>query len=102
MRDARKLFRLKSVNEAKKVKDLLEQDITLDNALNITVRSFFALYWLFDNLNILSKIKVLNGPDPKTMGKTASTFWLLALLTNLALLLCNLWANFNKVRELKK
>jgi hypothetical protein len=84
------------------MKDLFEQEMTIDNALNIIVRGFFALYWLFDNLNILSKIKVLNGPDPKTMGKTASTFWLLALLTNLALLLFNLWGNVKKVGELKK
>jgi hypothetical protein len=94
MRDARKLFRLfKSVNEAKKIKDLLEQDRTFDNVFNILIRGFFLLYWFFDNLNILSKIKILKE-DPKRMAKIGSTFWLLALLTNLLLLVKNLISNF--------
>lgn len=96
MRDARKLFRLlKSVNEAKKIKDLLCTDMTIDNILNIIVRGFFLLYWFFDNLNILSKIKILNQ-DPKKMAKIGSTFWLLALLTNLLLLFKNLSSNLKK------
>ena len=96
MRDARKLFRLlKSVNEAKKIKDLLASDMTIDNILNIIVRGFFLLYWFFDNLNILSKIKILNQ-DPKKMAKIGSTFWLIALLTNLLLLFKNLSSNLKK------
>lgn len=95
MRDARKLFRLfKAVNEAKKIKDLLSQELNFDGILNIVIRGFFGLYWLFDNLNILSKIKVLSGPDPKRMAKIGSTFWLLALVTNLVLVIKNLLANF--------
>ena len=90
MRDARKLFRLfKTVNEAKKIKDLWRQERTSDNVLNLLVRGFFGLYWIFDNLNILSKIKILNY-DNKQMAKIGATFWLLALLTNLLLLLKNL------------
>jgi peroxin-11B len=90
MRDARKLFRLlKSVNEAKKIKDLLAQDRTIDNILNIIVRGFFLLYWFFDNLNILSKLKIFNQ-DPKQMAKLGASFWLLGLLTNLVLLIKNL------------
>lgn len=93
MRDARKLFRLfKSLNEAKKIKDLWAQDRTVENVLNILIRAFFLLYWFFDNLNILSKIKILKE-DPKKMGKIGATFWLLALLTNLVLLAKNLLAN---------
>ena len=96
MRDARKLFRLlKSVNEAKKIKDLLSSDMTIDTILNIIVRGFFLLYWFFDNLNILSKIKILSQ-DPKKMAKIGSTFWLLALLTNLLLLFKNLSSNLKK------
>lgn len=96
MRDARKLFRLfKSVNEAKKIKDLLGQELSTDNVLNIIVRAFFLLYWFFDNLNILSKIKILSE-DPKKMAKLGATFWLLALVTNLALLLKTLVANHQK------
>lgn len=102
MRDARKLFRLlKSVNEGKKIKDLLGSEMTIDNLLNIIVRGFFLLYWFFDNLNILSKIKILSQ-DPKKMAKIGSTFWLLALLTNLLLLLKNLTSNLKKCDELKR
>ena len=96
MRDARKLFRLlKSVNEAKKINVVLCAAMTIDNILNIIVRGFFLLYWFFDNLNILSKIKILNQ-DPKKMAKIGSTFWLLALLTNLLLLFKNLSNNLKK------
>jgi peroxin-11B len=102
MRDARKLFRLfKSVNEAKKIKDLLGQERNVDNILNIIIRGFFLLYWFFDNLNILSKIKILNE-DPKKMAKIGATFWLLALLTNLLLLFKNLASNFEKGGEMKR
>ena len=102
MRDARKLFRLfKTLNEAKKIRDYLGQDMTVDNILNILVRAFFGAYWIFDNLNILSKIKILSY-DNKTMAKTGAKFWLLALLTNLVLLIRNLLSNFKKTGELKK
>ena len=102
MRDARKLFRLlKSVNEAKKIKDLWSQGLTTDNMFNIVVRAFFSLYWFFDNLNILSKLKLVNN-DAKQMGKYASTFWLLGLLTNLVLLFKNLSENFKKGDDLLK
>lgn len=69
--------------------------------LNIIVRGFFLLYWFFDNLNILSKIKIL-GQDPKKMAKIGATCWLLALLTNLILLARNLLANCNQTKELKR
>ena len=103
MRDARKLFRLfKTVNEIKKIKDLLSQDLNLEGMLNMVIRGFFGLYWLFDNLNILSRIKVLSGPDPKRMAKIGSTFWLLALVTNLVLLVKKLLDNVSKSKDLKK
>lgn len=97
MRDARKLFRLfKSVNEFKKMKDLWKQNRSIDNILNLLIRGFFSLYWIFDNLNILSKIKILDF-DNKKMGKIGSTFWLLALVTNLILLLKELITNLKKI-----
>lgn len=68
--------------------------------LNILVRGFFGLYWIFDNLNILSKIKILSF-DNKQMAKTGATFWLLALLTNLILLLKNFKDLLEKSRRLK-
>jgi hypothetical protein len=69
--------------------------------LSIIVRGFFLLYWFFDNLNILSKIKIL-GQDPKKMAKIGATCWLLALLTNLILLFRNLLDNCNKTKDLKR
>jgi peroxin-11B len=69
--------------------------------LNILIRGFFLLYWFFDNLNILSKIKILSE-DPKRMAKIGSTFWLLALVTNLALLVKSLLASIEKGSELKR
>ncbi len=67
----------------------------MDNVLNIIVRGFFLLYWFFDNLNILSKIKIMTQ-DPKRMAKLGATCWLLALLTNLILLVRNLLSNHTK------
>ena len=102
MRDARKLFRLfKSVNEAKKIKDLTNGVLDINLGLNILIKAFFLLYWFFDNLNILSKIKLLDF-DPKKMAKIGSTFWLIALVTNLVLLVRNLLANLKKCSDLKK
>ena len=102
MRDARKLFRLfKTINEANKIKELMKHEPTVDNSLNIMVRGFFGVYWLFDNLNILSKIKILQH-DPKQMAKIGSTFWLLALVANLILLIRNLIANNNSLKKTKK
>lgn len=102
MRDARKLFRLfKSINEAKKIKDLTNGVLDVNLGLNILIRAFFLLYWFFDNLNILSKIKLLDF-DPKKMAKIGSTFWLIALVTNLVLLVRNLLANLKKCSDLKK
>ena len=94
MRDARKLFRLfKTVNEVKKIKDLLNGSMNTETYLNIGVRGFFGVYWFFDNLNILSKIKLLSF-DNKQMAKYGASFWLLALVTNLILLIKQLMANF--------
>ena len=73
----------------------------MDNILNIAIRGFFVLYWFFDNLNILSKIKILDQ-DAKKWGKWGATFWLLALATNLVLLIKNLLSNLNKSKELKR
>lgn len=96
------MFRLfKTLNEAKKISDLLSKELTTESILNIGVRASFGIYWIFDNLNILSKIKLLNF-DPKQMGKTGATFWLVALLLNLVLLIKTLLDNIKKVNETKK
>ena len=85
MRDARKLFRLfKTLNEYKKIDDIIKKNpqMNVNNILAILTRAFFGVYWIYDNLNILSKIKIINK-DPKSYAKTGSLFWLFALLINL-------------------
>ena len=79
----------------------MKSEMTLDNILSILVRFFFGVYWIFDNLNILSKVKVLSY-DPKKMGKTGAMFWLLALLTNLILLVKQFIANAEKIGSMSK
>ena len=79
----------------------MAKDMTADNMLSIAIRVFFGVYWFFDNLNILSKIKILDF-DSKKMAKWGATFWLLALLTNLILLIKQLAANLKKTGELQK
>ena len=79
----------------------MKGDMTIDNILNILVRLFFGVYWIFDNLNILSKIKILSY-DSKKMGKMGATFWLLALLTNLVLLIKQFIANAEKIGSMSK
>ncbi len=104
MRDARKLFRLfKSLNEFKKIKELVsgKNGINIDVILNVLVRGSFMIYWLFDNLAILSKIKVLEK-DPKPYGKLGASFWLLALVFNLILVVKDSIACLQKLEHLKR
>jgi hypothetical protein len=102
MRDARKLFRLfKTINEIKKIQDLLAKELSTNAWLNIAVRGFFGVYWIFDNLNILSKLKLISQ-DPKQMAKMGATFWLLALITSLIIHLKSLIENVQQVNKCKK
>lgn len=104
MRDARKLFRLfKSVNEFKKILDLLgaKNRTSFDNIMNIIVRAAFMAYWFFDNLSILSKIKIINK-EPKPFSKIGATFWLIALIVNLIVVLKDIVANVKAIDQLKR
>lgn len=87
MRDARKLFRLfKSINEYQKLMEILAKG-SLDPfevGCNVTSRVAFLLYWFFDNITILSNIKVLSR-DSKATNKMGMTFWFIALLATLLL-----------------
>jgi hypothetical protein len=99
MRDSRKLFRLfKTLNEYKKIEDLLKKnpDLNFNSILLILTRAFFGVYWIFDNLNILSKLKIIEK-DPKPYGKTGAFFWLLALLTNLVTIIKDIIENEKKI-----
>jgi hypothetical protein len=44
----------------------------------------FFFYWIFDNLQILAKVKFLEGVDKEKAGKRAAFFWLLGLLFSIA------------------
>lgn len=99
MRDSRKLFRLfKTLNEYKKIEDLLKKnpDLNFNSILLILTRAFFGVYWIFDNLNILSKLKIIEK-DPKPYGKTGAFFWLFALLTNLVTIIKDIIENEKKI-----
>ncbi|KAM3131227.1 hypothetical protein pb186bvf_016685 [Paramecium bursaria] len=85
-RDSRKIFRLgKTLNEIQTILTSInkgDQGNIIAYFIGILQRAWFALYWVFDNIQILSTIKFING-DPKKAAKIAATFWLLALLTGL-------------------
>ena len=56
---------------------------------------------LFDNISILSTIKVLQK-DPKKFGKIGMTFWFIALLSTLILTLRDLVRNHATIGYYKK
>ena len=103
MRDARKLFRLfKSVNEYQKIMEIIAKgsNNNLDFILNIANRIGFLLYWFFDNLVILAKVKFLKL-EIKPLNKAGSTFWFLALVAALITNLKALYFNVAKLEILK-
>ena len=82
-RDARKIFRIgKSLNEAQSIKNIVfksQGDMDdVEATLFIAARLGFLLYWFFDNLNILSKLKVVKK-DPKSFFKPSMFFWWLGV-----------------------
>lgn len=82
MRDARKMFRLfKSLNELQKILEFVNKGSSdqVDLLLNLLNRAAFFLYWVFDNIAILSTIKFLSK-DPKTYNKFGAFFWFWALV----------------------
>ena len=79
---SRKLFRLfKSFNEWIKIKEFLKQDLKpFDKYLSIATRVAFLLYWVFDNLSVLAKIKFFPSINVTTHTLMAFRFWLLGLI----------------------
>jgi hypothetical protein len=75
--------------------------MSLPNVLAILTRAFFGIYWIFDNLNILSKIKIIDK-DSKPYAKTGAFFWLLALLTNLISVVREIILNEKKLESVKR
>ena len=89
MADARKLFRLfKWVNEYQKTMEFLDQPPAdwdeKDLILNILARVSFSVYWIFDNLFILSKLKVIRQ-NTDGFRVASAFFWWLGLLFNLVI-----------------
>jgi len=80
---ARKLFRLfKSFNEWVKIKEFMNNQAlpNFDKYLSIATRLAFLVYWIFDNLAVLAKIKFFTSLDVKNQTVMACRFWLLGLL----------------------
>ena len=81
MKNARKLFRLfKTFQEYVKAKQMfMKADLDHKMILFLLTRACFGGYWIFDNIVVLSSIKVLKY-DAKKMNKIGATFWFFALL----------------------
>mmetsp|Transcript_17445 Transcript_17445/g.19600 ORF Transcript_17445/g.19600 Transcript_17445/m.19600 type:complete len:225 (+) Transcript_17445:19-693(+) len=81
MKVARKLFRLfKSVNEYKKIMDILsKKEVTQVDMLNAASRVCFLMYWVFDNLVVLSAVKFIKY-DPKQLNKYGALWWFMGLV----------------------
>ena len=101
--DARKMFRLaKSMNEYDTISKLLSSTSS-DNvsfALTLLARSSFFVYWIFDNLGILSKIKVIKV-DAKTWSKPGATAWMIGILFSLATLIRTLLGSYAQESQLR-
>ena len=89
---ARKLFRLfKWFNEYVNIKKLIAGDLpALDKYLSVLTRMAFFMYWVFDNLGVLIKIKAISKLDLKPIVRTANKFWLLGLTLGIVHALRNL------------
>lgn len=104
MRDARKLFRLfKSLVEYQKIIQLQKQKQPQHKKiLGILSRLGFLFYWVFDNLQILAKVKYLEGVDKEKAAKRACFFWTLGLIFSLALVFIQMYETAAEEEELKR
>ena len=76
---------------------LNNKNLDLTNlVLSVITRIGFLLYWIFDNLAILSKIKILNLKT-KALAKRGSTFWFIALVSTFILTIKNIVALNQKI-----
>jgi hypothetical protein len=72
-----------------------------DFLLSAATRVFFALYWIFDNLNILSRLGLLKV-NAKTMGERGAACWFVALLATLVLTLKNIILRVYQLLQMQK
>jgi hypothetical protein len=93
-KDARKMFRLvKSVHEVDKIMNILV-DLKGDlpyKTLEVLSRAAYFVYWILDNLVILSAVKLLRA-EVKPLTKASSFAWFLGIFLGLV----------NQLRELGK
>lgn len=78
---ARKLFRIsKSLNEYVNIKKFLAGDLkSIDKYLSVATRLAFLFYWIFDNIGILIKIKLIARLNQTNAIRRANKFWLIGL-----------------------
>ncbi len=78
---ARRLFRIfKSVNEYANIKKFIASDLkNIDKCLSVVTRLACLFYWLFDNIGVLVKIKLISGFSESYATRLAHQFWLLGL-----------------------
>lgn len=69
--------------------------------LNILARLGFLLYWVFDNIQILAKVKYLEGVDKEKAAKRAAFFWLLGLVFSVILVLLQMYETSLEEAQLK-
>ena len=103
MRDARKLFRLfKSLMEYQKICQFQKMKLPPHKkTLNILSRLGFLLYWVFDNIQILTKVKYLQNVDQAKAAKRACFFWLLGLLFSVLLVFVQMYETAQEEVTLK-
>ncbi|CAD8174470.1 unnamed protein product [Paramecium pentaurelia] len=106
MREARKIFRLaKTLNEIQQIIEMIKENSENLNeiirALKIFTRIWYALFWFFDNLSILSQIQIIKQ-NPKVLHKIAMTFWTIGLITNLFETFRELIGNLSSMKKIQK
>jgi peroxin-11B len=88
MRDSRKIFRLfKSIQEVKnindKIKDLLWKKEKIPVMLEIFSRIGYLIYWIFDNLVIMAKLKLIKTEKVDFISYVAHFGWLIGIVWSL-------------------
>ena len=94
LRDSRKIFRLgKSLNEIDfiidKITNELSFKITPSSLLEVMSKFGYLFYWLFDNLSILTKVKLLDLNHEKQV-KLAMTSWFIGTFLSIIKILYDL------------
>jgi hypothetical protein len=87
-RDSRKVFKLfRTLQETKnildKIKDLLWKKEKVPIVLDILSRLGFMIYWIFDNLVILNRLKLIQSDNINTLSYWSHFGWVVAIFWSL-------------------